>query len=590
MPHRSLLVRLKFARRQGGDMAITIPFEEESLMKRHLPVPRRSERPRQLRRPISALLMACAGMLLAACGGGSGGGTGGGTATISGSVFASHVTGSNVTVKDAGGVVVAGPVATAADGAFSIVVPAGAISGDLRLEAVGGSFTDEATGMIAVAGRLAAYVEAGALGAASAVHLTPASTIVHDLRVSGRTRQQADDVMTTAFGFTDDSAIAPKNDNTVAGLDNVARRLSALRAVAFSQMTKDLGLPADNQFALVAAIASDLSDNTLNGMNGASPVDVAPGNPLREDIQNRFECAFDKVFDNASMNHTGLTADKVGTLPFSKMALTNSYRVEYIPGMMPAVQGKTQFKIKVTRLSDNTAVTGLAASGSLNLFPWMHMATKSHSSPFDAAVVDNGDGTYTCTVYYLMSTAMGGNSMGYWRLGVDIGAAGAAETATFFPTVGMAMGTDTVRAQLKGQQDNIVAGLASEQRTYTLFKDGEMTYDNTSATHALNVFVSAKESMTSFPAVGVGTVLHDTSGAAWTVDAMSVDASTDNVVWLRGTNSAGGHWSVAGLTGLSRGAAGKVSVRVIVNGEQKTTNGGAPAGTNAYAAFDVTAP
>lgn len=589
MPHRSLLVSLKFARRQGGDMAITIPFKEGSLMKRHLPVPRRSERPRQLRRPISALLMACAGMLLAACGGGSGGGPGGGTATINGSVFASHVTGSSVTVKDADGFVVADNVATAADGAFSIVVPAGATSGALRLEAVGGTFTDEATGASTVAGRLAAYVEAGALGTGAAVHLTPASTILHDLRVSGRTRPQADDLMTTAFGFTDNSAISPKNDNTVAGADNVARRLAALRAVAFSQMTKDLGLPADNQFDLVKAIAQDLSDNVLNGRDGANVVLVA-GSPLAEDIQNRFECAFDKVFDNASMNHTGLTADKVGTLPFSKMALTNSYRVEYIPGMMPAVQGKTQFKVKVTSLSDNTAVTGLAASGSLNLFPWMHMATKSHSSPFDAAAVDNGDGTYTCTVYYLMSTAMGGNSMGYWRLGVDIGAPGAAETATFFPTVGMAMGTDTVRAQLKGQQDNIVAGLASEQRTYTLFKDGEMTYDNTSATHALNVFVSAKESMTSFPAVGVGTVLHDTSGAAWTVDAMSVDASTDNVVWLRGTNSAGGHWSVAGLTGLSRGAAGKVSVRVIVNGEQKTTNGGAPAGTNAYAAFDVTAP
>ncbi len=235
------------------------------------------------------------------------------------------------------------------------------------------------------------------------------------------------------------------------------------------------------------------------------------------------------------------------------------------------------------RLSDNTAVTGLGSS--LTLMPWMHMATRSHSSPWDNAVVDNGDGTYSFTVYYLMSTAMNGISMGYWHLDVIIGGS---ETATFYPTVAMTMGTDTVRAQLKGQQDNIAAAPATEQRTYTLFKDGGMTYDNT--THTLNLFICAKESMTSFPAVSVGTVLHDASGAPWTVGPMSVEASTDNVTWMPGTNSAGGHWSVPGLTGLTRGAAGQVSVRVFVNGEQKTTNGGAPSGTNAYAAFAVTAP
>ena len=559
-------------------------------MKRHLPVPRRSERPRQLRRPISALLMACAGMLLAACGGGGGGGTAG-TTTISGSVFAAPVNGSSVTVKNASGLTVAGPVATAGDGTYSITLPDSALSGNLRFEAAAGAFIDEATGDNTVAGRLAAYVEAGSLGSAPAVHLTPGSTIVHDLVVSGKTCTDARSAFAAAFGFPDNTSVAPKNDNNVTGTDNVARRLAALHAVAFSLMTRDLGLGPDNQFLLMAAIAQDLSDNTLNGMNGASAVDVVTGSPLPEDIQNRFERAVDKAYDNTALNRTGLTADQIGTLPFSKLALTNSYRVQYIPGMMPPVQGKTQFKIRVANRSDNTAVTGLVASGSLNLVPWMHMATKSHSSPWDNTIVDNLDGTYSCTVYYLMSTAMGGTSMGYWRLAVEIGDPGGPETATFYPTVGMAMGTDTVRATLKGQNDNIVAAPA-EQRTYYLFKDGAMTYDNVS-THTLNLFVAAKESMTSFPAVTVGTTLHDAGGAAWTVNDVSAEASTDNTFntgVVNGENSGGGHWSFPGIAGLPRGSTGTVYVRLTVNGERKTTNGLAPSGANGYQAFSVTAP
>jgi hypothetical protein len=536
---------------------------------------------------LSALVMMFAASMLAACGGGGGTSSSSSTpsTTISGSVFAAPVSGAGITVKDAGGVFVAGPVTTAADGSYSIVVPGSALSGVLRFESAGGSFTDEASGATAAGGRLSAYVEAGTLVAGSAVHLTPFSTVVHDLVVGGKSVADAKAAFNAAFGFTDNTSVAPKNDNVVTGADNVARRLVALRAVAISQLTRDLGFSPDNQFQLIAAIAQDLSDNTLNGMIGSSPVNVSPGNPLPEDIKNRFECSVDKVYDNTSLNRTGLTADLIGTLPFSKIALTASYRVEYIPGSMPAVQGKTQFRIKITRRSDNTAVTGLVGSGSLNLVPWMHMATKSHSSPWDNAIIDNQDGTYSCNVYYLMSTSMNGIPMGYWRLWVVIGNPGSSEIAKFFPTVGMAMGTNTVRALLKGQLDTIAA---IEQRTYYLFKDGGMTYDNTSGTHALNLFLAAKESMTSFPAISIGTILQDTGGTPWPVTTMSVEASTDNVTWLPGTNSAGGHWSVPGLGGLTTGTAGQLVVRLFVNTEQKTTDGLTPAGANRSATFTVT--
>ncbi len=537
--------------------------------------------------PLLVAVLAVAVALLGGCGGGSDSAPAAGTTTITGSVFAAPVSGSAVTVRNTGGTIVAGPAATAADGTFSIAVPTAALSGGLRFEAVGGGFVDEATGGVATAGRLAAYAEGGTLGAGPAVHLTPFSTVVDGLVAGGRTLAGANAAFSAGLGFTDNTQVAPRNDNAATGPDNVAMRLAGLRAVAFSRLANDLGIVADNQFRLANAIARDLSDNTLNGRDAAGAVDIAPGIPLPEDIQNRYERAVDEVFDNASVNHTGLTADKIGTLPFAKLALTNSYRVEYLPGAAVPAQGKTQFGIRVTRRSDNTAVTGLAASGSLSALPWMHMATRSHSSPWDNAIVDNGDGTYSFTVYYLMSTAMNGISMGYWHVEFLIGGT---ETATFYPTVAMAMGSDTVRAALKGQLDNIAAAPSTEQRTYYLFKDGGMSYDNTSSSHTLNLFLAAKESMESFPAIAVGTVLHDAAGTPWTVTTAAVEASTDNTTWLPGTNTAGGHWSIPGLTGLTRGSAGTVSVRVAINGERKTTNGGVPAGANEYATFAVTAP
>src|SRR5512145_1393406 len=112
------------------------------------------------RRLAIVTVIAIAGASLAACGGGSDSAPPGGTATIRGSVFAAPVAGAALTVRSAGGTIFAGPVATAADGTYSVVVPAGALSGDLRLEAAGGGFVDEATGAAATLGRLAAYAEA----------------------------------------------------------------------------------------------------------------------------------------------------------------------------------------------------------------------------------------------------------------------------------------------------------------------------------------------------------------------------------------------------------------------------------------------
>lgn len=507
-------------------------------------------------RAAMALAMATAGLLLAACSGGGGGTTAATTSAVSGSVFAAPVNGASVTVKYAdNNATVAGPVTTAADGTYSVSIPNGALSEALRFESSGGTFTDEATGTPGVAaGRLAAYAEADSLRAGSAVHLTPASTIVSDLVAAGNTLAQANAAFSAAFGFTDNASVAPKNDNAAGTSD--AQKLAALRAVAFSQLAEDMGpplVPAD-QFGLISKLADDLSDGVLNGVQGGTALTVGSV-PLREDIQNRFGNALARCWADTSCNKTGLAADKIGAPPFAKVAYTGTYRIEYIAGMMPAAMGKSQFKLRVT-LHDNVT----PASGGLTLFPYMHMATKSHSSPLDNAVVENPAGTYSCTVYYLMSTEMGGMSMGFWELNVTVNG----ETATFFPYVGMAMGTDTVRAILRGVNDNVNNTLEPKRR-YFFFKDGEVTDDNT-----VHLFLAAYDSMDSWPSVAVGTTLHDALGAAYTVNDVLIQGSPDNVTYYDGA-ATGAHWTVT-VPGLT-GPIDNVYLRLRVNGEWKTTGG-----------------
>jgi hypothetical protein len=206
------------------------------------------------------------------------------------------------------------------------------------------------------------------------------------------------------------------------------------------------------------------------------------------------------------------------------------------------------------------------------------MSSMQHSTPVDS-IVDNNDGTYTCSVYYLMASGPG---MGYWELKVMIGSGMTGETATFYPNVGMAMGSTTVRAALKGQNDIISSMTGTEKRSYYLFNEG------LTGTTGFNLFIAAKESMMAYPAVSVGTTLHDENGSAWTVNTMTVEASTDGSTWVTGTDNGGGHWSLSGLSGLSTGVTGTVYIKLNINNEDKTTDGSAPSGSNAYASFTVT--
>jgi hypothetical protein len=277
--------------------------------------------------------------------------------------------------------------------------------------------------------------------------------------------------------------------------------------------------------------------------------------------------------------------DRIGTPPFAKKALTASYIVEYVPGTMAAAMGKSTFKIKLTNRSSGSAASGK----SLSLRPYMYMAAKSHTTPMDP-VMDNGDGTYTCTVYYVMSSAMNGISMGVWELKVTIDGN---ESATLFPFVDMPMGNDML-TKLSGINDAIMGMTGLEKRTWFLFNDGLM--GGMSGTYTFKIFLATKENgmALTFPAITIGSSLKNESNAAWSVGSIALEASTDKNIWVTATDLGNGHWSAAGLTGLTAGTAGKIYVKLTVsNGtagtfEQKSTDGSAVGTANAYQTFNVT--
>jgi len=495
-------------------------------------------------RTLYGVLFATA-LVMGACGGG-GGGTAE-TVSLSGSVYAGPAETSSVLLRELAGAVVAGPVTTSADGSFSMEVPGTAFAQDLVFEASGGTFTDEAIGTTAAAGRLAAFAQGSTLHNGSAVHLTAGSTVVANLvDHQGKSRYAAEHSFALAFGYIPDPRVEPVNISTA----DDASRLSALRAGAFSHLTTSLGLTPDLQFDLLETLGTDLA----------------------EDIQNRFEHALLAYLDNGS-NLTGLQPDGIGLLPFAKVALTDTYRVQYLPLDPGASLGRTPFTLQVTKRSTGDPVTGLNVA----IQPVMHMASQEHSTAVDD-ITDNGDGTYDGAVYYLMA---GGDGLGYWRLNITLDDGDAVQSLDLFPTIG-----SPNLAYLRGQED-LVEGLGDGQkRVYYLIDDGLSVQNLAEGTYRFGLFVATLEDEWNYPALATGLELHDENGSTWTVSAVTVEFSLDAANWSAMTDEGGGHLTISGITGLDPYASElALYVRLNVNGEQRTTDGAPEAGANGYAAL-----
>ncbi len=525
---------------------------------------------------VLGLVLASMTLLITSCGGSGSASPAAYAAstTITGSVFAAPVAGATIVVLNSSGTAtIAGPVMTHSDGTYSVSIPTAALASDLIFSSSSGTFTDEATGDQTPAGTMSAYVEGGTLTAGLKVHLDPSSTIINGLVTTGTgtSSTNAKATFNTAFGYTPDTSVEPMN-TAPTGTTNAPNRLAALRAAAFSKLVHDLILGPDKQFELIAAITQDLSDDgKLNGSAGS-----LNGTPIPEDIENKFENALVSWLTNTTVNLTGLTPADIAPLPFGKVALTDNYRVEYMPGMMAATASKTTFKLKITNRSDGSAATGLAVS----LMPMMHMASMGHSTPVDSVAEEGATGIYDCTAYYLMASGAG---MGYWELKVIIGGM-MGETATFYPAVGMAMGSDTVRTTLYGPDDIVSSMSGTQYNKYYLFRDGAVT----AAASKLDLFISHAESMNmNFVPVSDGSVLSSPTG---TVTSMTVQASMDSAFSspLTAVDNGNGHWSVSPLSGLVSAQTTTIYVKLNVNSQDKTTNGAAASGSNAYATFIVT--
>ncbi len=258
-------------------------------------------------------------------------------------------------------------------------------------------------------------------------------------------------------------------------------------------------------------------------------------------------------------------------------ALSSSYKVEYVePGMGEKV-GKNTFFLRISKRSDGSAASGEAIA----LMPVMNMVGgMKHATPVGDCSEMATAGDYRCSIYYVMASEMNGVTMGDWALTILIGG-NQGESVTFHPSVMMAMG-DTAMVKLKGVSDQIpgMPGLPAEQRTYYLFNDGIPASDS------FSLFIAARESMMSFPALQVLQTLNAATAYELTVDTVMVELSTDGgTSWDALSDNGSGHWSITGLS-LTAGQPNDLRVRLTVNGETKTTDGSVMGAT--YQTFTVT--
>jgi len=278
------------------------------------------------------------------------------------------------------------------------------------------------------------------------------------------------------------------------------------------------------------------------------------------------------IFTITAMLFIAACSGSSSSAPIYDSVSTTTYKVEYIP-VTTSAEGKTTYKIRLTNKSDGKAVTGK----NITLAATMDMTTMSHSTPA-TSLIDNSDGTYSGTIYYVMASVdASGASMGTWKLEFTVDG----ETATFNPLVAMSTGSV---AKLKGVGDTIgsMMGMGTSPRTYQLFNDGISGTD-------VKLFITAVDDamMMTFPAVSVGTNLHDAMGMVVPVTSMVVEVSTDKTIWTSFTDNSNGFWSASYPSSLASGST--LYLRLTVNGELKTTDGKALAtdGSNGYQTLTV---
>lgn len=259
----------------------------------------------------------------------------------------------------------------------------------------------------------------------------------------------------------------------------------------------------------------------------------------------------------------------------------NAHTMTLTAPEMGASQGKSIFKLNI-KDADGIAVNAVTPK----MMPMMTMVNgHQHSTPNLGCQETDVEGNAECTLYFSMAS---GPTMGVWKLGFTLPDSEQA-AIEFTPDVAMAMG-DTKRSKLKGIDDTI-AGMEMDgmimpaSREYQIYNNGLTGMgDNRS----IELFIAAKESMMSYPALVQNQVLNDGSADYELIPTtIDVKVSTNNSDWITATTSGGGLWQASGLTGLVDNQEATLFVKLIVNGEDKTTNGEIADEVNASAQFTL---
>ena len=252
-----------------------------------------------------------------------------------------------------------------------------------------------------------------------------------------------------------------------------------------------------------------------------------------------------------------------GTVADPNIQLTDSYKVEYVPGAMDPTQGKSEFQIILTDLTAAKDLQARFAGPTVTLMPLMYMSDKTHSTPVpnNGACVENFTttiGTYDCTIFYVMADTMEGVSTGYWEVEVMIGGP-TGESVFFYPSVGMAMGGT---AMVKQKNSNLSTMMGP--RTFQVFKSSLTGF---TGNHTFELFTSTMESMMKFPAVYDGVILNPGMGELF-IDSMRVIVSPSSTfdIQYEAVPGNNGYWRAVNILGLVNDQETTLYVRVIING------------------------
>lgn len=195
-----------------------------------------------------------------------------------------------------------------------------------------------------------------------------------------------------------------------------------------------------------------------------------------------------------------------------------------------------------------------------------------HTTAYETAAVNNGDGSYDLTAFYVM-----GSMGGYWEYNVVLNdSVSGPLTATFIPELAMPMGAMYRSAELNNAADIITAmdmesGMAMElPRKYFVWVDALTS--NADSSYDLRLFVSTIDMVMSnmmmqklFPAVYVGQTLHDETATPYQVGTVALQM-VDNGQTVTLTADANGYYVATGLLDLVAGSSNTISLSLTVDG------------------------